>query len=57
MTLMEDHGCMHTRERPQVRLDHFEKLWKSFVLFMKANKATPEEFKRLSQRYYDEYIK
>lgn len=33
-----------------------EFLWSEFVAFMKAHDATPQEFRRMFTRYYEEFI-
>ena len=32
-------------------------LWNEFVNFMKSHEATPEEFRRMFTRYYEEFLK
>lgn len=34
-----------------------EYLWSEFVEFMKSHDATPQDFRTLFTRYYDEFIK
>ena len=38
---------------------HFERgefLWNEFVNFMKSHDVTPEDFRRMFNRYYEEFI-
>lgn len=36
--------------------ERYEFLWNEFVEFMKSHNATPEEFRGMFVRYYEEFI-
>lgn len=36
--------------------ERYEFLWNEFVEFMKSHNATPDEFRRMFTRYYEEFI-
>lgn len=44
-------------EKVQARIDRAEHLWQEFNRFMIEQNATPDEFRQLFARYYDEYIR
>lgn len=37
--------------------ERHQQLWSEFVCFMKSHNATPEEFRTMFSRYYEEFIK
>lgn len=37
--------------------ERHQQLWEAFVLFMESHNATPEEFRTMFTRYYEEFIK
>lgn len=37
--------------------ERHQQLWNEFVCFMKSHDATPEEFRTMFSRYYEEFIK
>lgn len=40
----------------KAHLERGEFLWNEFVEFMRSHNATPEDFRGLFRRYYDEFI-
>lgn len=41
----------------QAHLDRSDFLWAEFIAFMKSHNATPEDFRWMFAKYYDEFIK
>lgn len=41
----------------QAHIERGEYLWNEFVEFMKSHDATPEEFRSMFIRYYEEFLK
>lgn len=41
----------------KAKVERHNYLWAEFVAFMKQHEATPDEFRRMFTRYYEEYIK
>lgn len=40
----------------QVHEERHQQLWYEFVQFMKSHNATPEEFRTMFTRYYEEFL-
>ena len=40
----------------KAHVERYEFLWNEFVEFMKSHNATPDEFRRMFTRYYEEFI-
>lgn len=52
-----DKGGKQFEEDIQKHFDDYEQLYSDFIEWMKSKDVTPEVFRSLFRRYYDEFIK